>query len=124
MNLQGMQEMLAEIRRVGKRGPKAVRASNKEQAEIVYRAELDALMHANKRFRVVHTLSREPAASGWPGRRGRIDATLLAEAGRGLDDPTYYVCGKPEMVQGAAEALLLNGVLRERIVYELFPGYS
>jgi ferredoxin-NADP reductase len=98
--------------------------SNKEQKEIAYREELDAIAAADPRSRVLHTLTQEPAASGWTGRRGRIDAALLAEAARGLDDPTYYVCGKPGMVQAAVDALAANGVGRARLVYESFTGYA
>ena len=86
--------------------------------------DTNALVRANPRFRATHTLTREPEGSGWEGRRGRIGAALLEEAARGLDDPTWYVCGKPEMVRGAAEALLAMGVARERVAYEMFPGYA
>lgn len=98
--------------------------SNKTQEEIVYREELDALARANPRFRVLHTLTREPEGSDWRGRRGRIDAALLREAAEGLDDPVYYVCGKPAMVTHAVQTLDALGVPRSRVVYELFTGYA
>ena len=118
--LKGMAEYLADTR--SQRHATLV-YSNKDQGEIIYGEALDALARENPRFRVVHTLTQEPEGSGWRGRRGRIDAALLAEAATGLADPTYYVCGLPGMVRAAADMLRENKVPRERIVYELFPGY-
>jgi ferredoxin-NADP reductase len=98
--------------------------SNRSQDEIAYRAELDALAKANPRLRVVHTLTREPEASGWKGRRGRIDAALLKEATATLREPKYYLCGKGAMVMGAGQQLVDLGVSRERIAFEVFRGYE
>jgi len=119
--LKGMAEYLADARSPRRA---VLVYSNRSQDEIAYHAELDALARANPNFRVVHTLTREPAASAWAGRRGRIDQALLSEAARGLDEPTYYVCGVPDMVRDAAQGLLDAGVPRARIAYELFPGYA
>lgn len=98
--------------------------SNRAQEEIAYRDELDAIARANKRFRVVHTLTREPEGSAWQGRRGRIDGALLAEAANGLAEPRYFLCGLPEMVRDGVHALDALGIPRERMVYEILPGYQ
>jgi ferredoxin-NADP reductase len=55
---------------------------------------------------------------------GRVDAGLLAEAGKGLRDPNWYVCGGPGMVRATITTLLGMGIAQERIVYEAFFGYS
>ena len=98
--------------------------SNPSEEEIVYREELETLSRANRRFRILHTLTQEPAGSGWSGRRGRIDAELLAEAGRGLRDPTWYVCGSPALVRTSVGMLFAMGVPETRILYEAFIGYT
>ena len=97
---------------------------NRSQEEIAYREELHELERANPHFSVVHTLSREPTESGWRGRRGRIDATLLREAATPLKDPIYYLCGRGAMVMEVGQVLLRLGVPRERISFEVFRGYA
>jgi len=98
--------------------------SNQREDEIVYRDELDALVRINPRFRALHTLTQEPPESKWSGRRGRLDAPLLAEAGKSLRDPTWYVCGSPRMVHSAVGMLYGLGVAEARIDYEAFFGYA
>ena len=98
--------------------------SNREATEIAYRAELEALARQNPHFRVYHTLTREPEGSDWSGRRGRIDPGLLAEATGDLDQPRYYVCGTPAMVQATYGMLQAQGVGKDRILFEVFRGYG
>ena len=78
----------------------------------------------NPRFEVVHTLTRAPADSSWTGRRGRIDADLLAQTSGGLEAPAYYVCGTSGMVQETYQSLLGLGVPPDRVHYEVFRGYD
>jgi len=98
--------------------------SSRSEEEIAYRSELEALTRQNPRFEVLHTLTRAPGDSPWTGRRGRIDADLLAEVSRGLPHPTYYVCGKPGMVQETYRILQRLGVAADRVKYEVFRGYG
>jgi glycine betaine catabolism B len=98
--------------------------SNRNEEEIAYRSELDALTHQNPRFAVYHTLTRVSEGSGWAGRRGRIDSDLLAEASRGLFHPVYYVCGSSGLVQGAYRLLQGLGTMPDRIKFEVFRGYG
>lgn len=95
---------------------------NRDESEIAYREELDALAAQNESLRIVHTLTRGSAS--WPGRRGRVDAALLAEAAKGLDGPVFYVCGAPSFVHDLVTALLASGVPMERVRYERFHGYE
>ncbi|MHB8584613.1 MAG: ferredoxin--NADP reductase [Thermoplasmatota archaeon] len=119
--VKGMAEHLADTRS----SKRAVLVySNRSQEEIAYREELSRLEKENPQFHVIHTLTREPAGSTWSGRRGRIDAQLVQEAAAGLSDPTYYLCGKGEMVMSAGQALVAAGVPRDRIVFEVFRGYT
>jgi ferredoxin-NADP reductase len=98
--------------------------SSRDETEIAYRLELDGLTRQNPRFHVLHTLTRAPKDSSWTGRRGRIESDLLSEASRGLDGPTYYVCGTPGMVQETYRNLLGLGVAAYRVKYEVFRGYG
>jgi len=119
--LKGMAEYAAD-----RRLPIEMRLvySNRNEEEIAYRSELEALTRQNPRFKVLHTLSRAPKESSWSGRRGRIDADLLAEVSRELTHPTYYVCGKPGMVQETYRILQRLGVAADRVKYEVFRGYG
>lgn len=98
--------------------------SNRDENEIAYRAELDELARRNARIRVLHTLTRTSARSGWTGLTGRIDESMLRRAAEGLADPNYYVCGRPEMVEQVFHLLRGMGVSRSRILYEQFWGYA
>lgn len=119
--LKGMAEYLADTRSPHR---SVLVYSNRSQEEIAFRRELETLERDNPRFRLIQTLTREPEGDGWQGRRGRIDAKLIREAAEGLDDPTYYLCGKGDMVMEAGQLLFGLGVPRERIVWEVFRGYQ
>lgn len=95
--------------------------SSRSEEEIVYRDELDALERQNPRFRVLHTLTREPPDSAWNGRRGRVGEALLREAA--LEGAVWYVCGAPSMVADALTTLHRMGVPPERLRSEKFSGY-
>jgi ferredoxin-NADP reductase len=119
--LKGMIEYATDRRLTN---PMRLVYSNREQAEIAYRRELDELASTNEHLRVMHTLTREPDDAGWTGRRGRIDDAVLAEAADALDDPVYYVCGSPGMVEHVVGLLAARGVPEENVRYEEFWGYE
>ncbi|WP_332897344.1 ferredoxin--NADP reductase [Haladaptatus sp. CMSO5] len=98
--------------------------SNRTADEIAYRDELDTLVESNPQFEVIHTLTREPEASEWTGRRGRVDRSLVEAVASELETPIFYLCGTPEMVRGLWDILQLMGVPPERIMYEQFWGYT
>ncbi len=118
--LKGMAKFLADTRSPRR---SVLIYSNQSQEEIAYRDELAAIESGNRRLRVIHTLTREPAGSGWSGRRGRIDGPLLGEATAGLTEPTYYLCGRDALVGHVSGLLVGMGVPTERITFEVFRGY-
>ena len=77
--------------------------------EVIYEDELgdDALL----------TFTREPP-EGWSGHTGRIDSTLIADAGP--DSATSFVCGSNGFVETASGLLLEAGVPAARIRTERF----
>ena len=98
--------------------------SSRDEEEIAYRVELDALVKQNPRFEIFHTLTRLPPDSTWNGRTGRIDTTLLSEAMDGLTRPIFYICGAPGIVRESFRMLGGLGVSEDRIRYEVFRGYG
>jgi len=79
--------------------------SSRTQADIIYRAELDALATKADDLKVVHTLTREKPA-GWSGGTRRIDREMLSEVGFPPDaKPRMFICGPTPLVESAAGAL-------------------
>jgi glycine betaine catabolism B len=97
--------------------------SNRSEEEIAYRAELEELERRNPRFHVLHTLTGSDLAKGWKGSVGRIGARQLRDVAEGLDDPVYYVCGKPSMVGEMVGLLSGSGVPEADVMVEVFRGY-
>ena len=92
--------------------------SSKTEDDIIAKGTLAAweAMH-HHRFRVQNTLTREPEGTGWFGRRGRIDATLLREyLPPPSEDVLIFVCGPPAMydtLSGPRGEEGLSGLLAE-----------
>jgi ferredoxin-NADP reductase len=87
--------------------------------EVIYRRELDTLAIDPHRA-VTLTLTRE-ASPDWTGRRGRVDAGLLADVGWPPEvRPHCYVCGPTPFVEAMADALVGLGHDPGRIKTERF----
>jgi glycine betaine catabolism B len=99
--------------------------SSRIAEEIVYRKELETLAQQWKDFRPVLCVSR-PAESRvqWSGRTGHVDADLIREIAASLQDPVYYACGPPSMVQELRQQLTQKLRVPDASVRtELFTGY-
>lgn len=94
-------------------------ASWRTEADIIYAREL-AELAGIPGVKVVHTLTRE-APPRWPGRRGRIDETMLAGvAPPPAASPLCFVCGPTGLVEAVATALVELGHGSDRILTERF----
>jgi ferredoxin-NADP reductase len=81
--------------------------SARTAAEVLFRDELVDLGRGHRDLTV--TLTRD-APDGWGGRRGRVDARLLAEVGWAPEEePRCFVCGPTPFVEAAADALVALG---------------
>jgi ferredoxin-NADP reductase len=88
--------------------------SARTRADLLFRDELEKLDG------VVVTLTREESP-GWTGRRGRVDAELLAEVGWPPSaDPEFFVCGPTPFVEAAADALVALGHAPKNVKTERF----
>jgi len=74
-----------------------------------YAQELEAWSGAG--IRVVRTVS-QPGTSGWQGLQGYVQAHVPLEP---LADAAAFLCGQKGMVQGVTEALVRQGLPRDRI---------
>jgi NAD(P)H-flavin reductase len=74
-----------------------------------YGPELDEWSDAG--IHVVRTVS-QPGASGWQGLQGYVQTHVPPDP---LSDATAFLCGQKAMVQGVTEALVRQGLPRERV---------
>jgi ferredoxin-NADP reductase len=86
--------------------------------DFIFREELEQLAARNPNLRVTVTMS-QPEAGVWFGRRGRIDAALLASV-EDLPRCTVHVCGPPAMMDAVKDAVRALGVDDTRIKTEAF----
>ena len=94
--------------------------SVREPGAVYYHGELDAPVDAVPAAKVTYAYTRA-APKGWPGRIGRIDATLVASTTWPAKlAPTCYVCGPTSFVESAAALLVAAGNSPERIRTERF----
>ncbi len=102
--------------------------ANRSEPDIVFRAELDALVaQQGDRFTLVHTLEQPP--SDWSGHVGRLDgatldsilATLaLADA----PEAEFLLCGPLPMMTAARATLHERGIADARIRQEDFFAFA
>lgn len=113
-----LRSMLVDaLARPGEAPAVSVVYSARAAEELAYRDELERLAEAH-RLRLWCTVTREPSG-GWPGRRGRIDQALLAEA-LPAAGAACCVCGPPAFVAGVTSGLHALGVPEARIVVERY----
>ena len=92
--------------------------SARTQPDVLYAAELDALI--GPRRAVTVTLTRDPSDRS-DRRRGRVDAALLADVGwPSTAEPRCYVCGPTPFVEAVAQALVELGHRASNIRTERF----
>ena len=93
--------------------------SARTAADVLYQDELAKLADDPHRA-VTITLTRQ-GDTGWAGRRGRVDADLLADAGwPPTVGPHCYVCGPDTFVEGVANILVAMGHDQRNVKTERF----
>ena len=109
--------MLRHRRNTGSDAPARLLYSSRTLADVIYRSELETLADG---VEVVHTLTRKQPP-GWTGRRGRVDAALLAEVAWPVDrEPIAFVCGPTGFVESVASGLVELGYPPARVKTERF----
>lgn len=95
----------------------------KIEADLVFRNMFD---EAEKRFGMknIYALSDAAAPSGWKGRKGFIDETLIKEEVPDFLERTFYVSGPEPMVRNMEKTLSAMGIARAKIKRDYFPGYE
>lgn len=118
----GIVPLMAMIRHrlaAGSRVPITLLYSARSPADVIYRAELDALGNADG-IEVVYTFTRTQPPE-WTGYRRRIDTALLAEvAPAPHENPLVYICGPTPLVETAAAGMVELGHAPARVRTERF----
>lgn len=110
--LAPLRSLAREARARGHRGPRHLIYSVKDADDIAYRDEL-ARWGDDHGGEAVVTVTRQPT-TGWTGRRGRIDLTLLR---RFATDPTplCFLCGPSSMVDDLTHLLSQLGIPADHV---------
>jgi NAD(P)H-flavin reductase len=105
--------------------------SNRDAANILYRAEFDRWANENKNLKVVYTITEGEEKQGnskgdWAGERGRINKDMIAEhlSNDEISKAVFYICGPPGMLH-AMQKLLKDElqISEDRVKVEEFTGY-
>lgn len=97
--------------------------SNRTNDEIAFYKELEEISKSNKNIKIIYTLTRENN-NNWNGNKGRIDAKLIKENVKDINNSIFYVCGSPSMVEDMIDYLRNLGIKEENLRYEKFTGYK
>jgi ferredoxin-NADP reductase/Fe-S-cluster-containing hydrogenase component 2 len=87
--------------------------------DFIFRGEIARLEARNPNLRVTVTMSR-PASEAWSGRKGQIDAALLAQTVPDIVSHRTHICGPPAMMDAVKSALVGLGVAEAQIRTEAF----
>lgn len=98
--------------------------SNSLPEDIAFKDEFDTIVKNHENIKISYTVSRpEESKVGWDGLTGRIDEKMLGKLVPDLDQPTFWLCGPPGMVQALEELLDQLRVPADNIRVERFTGY-
>ncbi|HRF10122.1 MAG TPA: ferredoxin reductase [Xanthobacteraceae bacterium] len=116
-----LMSMIRHHTRQGSREPMLLLLSARSWQDVIFRDELLALDREEGAFKLVLTLTREPARR--PGDYARrIDAPMLGEVLQQIPSPLRraYICGSNPFVSAASEAMIAAGVETELIRTERY----
>jgi predicted ferric reductase len=115
----GITPAMSLVRTLADRGdqrPVTLVYASRDWDDATFRDELEGLP-----VEVVHVLSRPQ--NGWPGERGRVDASLLERVlPPDAAERNVLVCGPPAMAEAAREALIDVGVPPKHVHVERFES--
>lgn len=95
--------------------------SNRDRESTAFLDELQELERTLSDFRMLLTMTDDPA---WDGESRRLDAEVLRELlGAELGAFTFLVAGPPAMVESVAGELTAAGVPEEQVLASRFSGY-
>jgi ferredoxin-NADP reductase/nitrite reductase/ring-hydroxylating ferredoxin subunit len=103
--------------------------SNRNQSNILFKAEFDACVKLNGNLRIIYTIAgggETNLASDWEGEKGFIDKSMLTKhlTKEDIANSTFYICGPPAMLDAMKQLLSKEmAVANDKIKVEVFTGY-
>ncbi|MBW3592949.1 MAG: FAD-dependent oxidoreductase [Actinobacteria bacterium] len=95
--------------------------SNRNAEETAFLEELEAYAEREPRFRLVLSMTDDPA---WPGETRRFDADFFHDVvGDLLREATFMVAGPPGFTAAMKEELAAAGVDDHRLIADSYSGY-
>jgi len=73
------------------------------------------------KFTFLPVLSEEPADSSWKGLRGFVTDFIEGDEVRGSEG---YFCGPPPMIEAAIEKMVVSGVPKDNLFFDIFSDQS
>jgi predicted ferric reductase len=115
-----LMSMLRHMRDTGATIPVTLFHANANQAEMVFRKELEA-MHGGNAPQLGYVPVLSHPGEGWQGETGHIDADMVRRhCGDDLAGKTFYLCGPPGLVAALKKALAGLDVPDSRMRLEIF----
>jgi ferredoxin-NADP reductase len=96
--------------------------SNRQEDDIPFKDEFEALKAKNPNLTIINTLTR-PGPS-WKDRIGRIDADMIKELLPNYANWTFYSSGPQRMVDSMLLLLKEMSIPEKQARKEYFPGYD
>ncbi len=96
--------------------------SNRQEDDIPFKDEFEALKAKNPKFTIINTLTR-PGPS-WKGRVGRIDASMIKQMLADYSERVFYTSGPGKMVDAMKHVLDEMKIPENQARKEYFPGYD
>lgn len=96
--------------------------SNRQEDDIPFGDEFQALTAKNQKFTIINTLTR-PGPS-WNGRVGRIDADMIRQMLTDYSERVFYTSGPQRMVDAMQLVLEEMKIPVSQTRKEYFPGYD
>lgn len=92
--------------------------SNRTEADILFKKELDQIEKANPNIKIVYTLTR--ANAHWNGYSGRIDKEMILSEITDFSNRIFFLCGPPSFVSCMEKVLVKLNVDKYKIRKENF----
>lgn len=98
--------------------------SNSIPEEIVFKEEFTEWPKTHPFLKVDMTISHpEQSQEPWSGLTGRIDDVMIKKLVYDTENPTWWVCGPPAMIDAMEAVLGKMGITSDHIRSEKFTGY-
>lgn len=96
--------------------------SSRNNAEIAFKAELDAWAQENSRLQSLYTVT-DCAPEDDTCMQGQISKDLIGQRFKDLTERKFFIYGPPVMVQAMQDLCLESGCDKSEIIAENFTGY-